>query len=1216
MSGARIGPYLVGRTLGAGAMGTVHEATVADAVGGLEPGDRVALKVVHPHLVRDERFLRRFEREAAAGKRIVHANVVRTLDAGVAAASDGPVPYLAMELVAGQTLRGLLDEFGLLPEEFCRHVGIEVAKGLSAIHAAGVVHRDLKPENVLVTSDHEVKLMDLGIARIADASGRLSQSGAFVGSAYYAAPEQFRGGGAIDGRADLHALGAVLHEAACGRRPFAGGDFASIARAVLHQTPRRLGDLQPQISPFFEEVVCTLLRKGADERFGSAAELARVLAEGERSAWWRERARRIRTESSRPLRRIRIERDTALHGRDAELARLRALFDAVRAGDGRVALVEGEAGVGKSRLVDEFAAALERDGEDLDFLFGSFVPGGSGGAGAFGAAFRERLGEDDLDTALQRDLGAAPGLVPGMAALLRGEPPPEGRDPLPPESVQTAFVHLARSLAAVRPVVIFADDLHHAPAEGRALFTALARALTGHRVLLVGALRSESADAWVGEIERAGAARIPLGRLGPKDVGRLLVEAFRSERLADELGFRIATKSDGNPFFVFEILRSLRDGSYVARGDDGTWAATQAISEIRIPSSVLEVVQARVAALAPEERDLLDVASCLGFEFDPILVGEVLGVARIPTLKRLAQIERGHRLVRSAGERFVFDHHQVQEALYASIPELLRREYHASIGETLERRAGAAATLPGAACVELSSHFLRAARPGRARPTLRRALAHLQDAHLHEVAVDLIDLALGAGDGDGPSDGFTGDERADLLLSKAYRLSILGDPASERDALDEASRLAESSQDAALRVRVKTDVGWFRSRTAAPDAVAALEGALASARDLGDRACELKATARLAAALWNKGDFEASRAFIERQIELARELGRRNDEATATANLGAVLWSAGLRSRAAPYIEQAVGLARALGDRRFEATATANLGLVAIDRGRLEEAWSLHEKALAIAREIGDRRAEIHAAGNAGATLRDLGRLAEAQARHELQLALARETGHVRAECSALGNLGIVRRFEGRAAEARALHERQLALARASADGHAEVIALGGLGQALADLGDPDGAREAIREAIRLADARNAGGSAVWIAASLHELERRHGTAAAADAELTAWEERARAADDSRQAAIAGIARGTLPGASPAEADAAESAFAELDASLDAISRIECRLHLHRATGRDEHLHAAVALLRTVLAHAPPEWRTAMLRNVHPFRDAADAAAAAGIAVA
>src|SRR6185295_2408866 len=178
MEGTTLGPYRIERELGAGGMGRVYAARVVSRCPGLAEGA------------------------------LVHENVVRTFDCD----AMGGHHFLVMEYVEGQTLRSLLAELDRVPEELCRHIGREVAKGLAAIHAVGVVHRDMKPENVLVTKEHVVKVMDLGVARLADEALRLSQSGAFVGSVQYAAPEQFRSAADVDARADLHALGLILYE--------------------------------------------------------------------------------------------------------------------------------------------------------------------------------------------------------------------------------------------------------------------------------------------------------------------------------------------------------------------------------------------------------------------------------------------------------------------------------------------------------------------------------------------------------------------------------------------------------------------------------------------------------------------------------------------------------------------------------------------------------------------------------------------------------------------------------------------------------------------------------------------------------------------------------------------------------------------------------------------------------------------------------------------
>jgi serine/threonine-protein kinase len=377
MLGRMLGPYRIESELGSGGMGTVWEAVAKERCA-VPAGTRVALKVVHPRLLTKSGMFKRFLREAEIGRAIVHPNVVRCHDADAISVDGSQHHFLVMEYVDGQTLRGLLDDLETVPEELCRHIGREVSKGLVAIHEAGVVHRDLKPENVLITPDHEVKVMDLGVARLSNEAMRLSVSGAFFGSPLYASPEQYEGiGEDIDGRADLFSLGVILYELASGAHPHPGDDFPSLRARVVGGKPRPLGERDPQLSPFFEEVVHALLRKDREQRFDSGAKLLSVLTEGERSTWWEARARALRAATKRPLRRIRIPRETAVYGREEELGSLLALYEKARDGDGRVILIEGEAGIGKTRLVDELIGRLQQDGEDMNFLFGSYPPGGA-----------------------------------------------------------------------------------------------------------------------------------------------------------------------------------------------------------------------------------------------------------------------------------------------------------------------------------------------------------------------------------------------------------------------------------------------------------------------------------------------------------------------------------------------------------------------------------------------------------------------------------------------------------------------------------------------------------------------------------------------------------------------------------------------------------------------------------------------------------------------
>ena len=1208
--GTTLGPYRIERELGSGGMGRVFAATVVGEPSGIAVGTRVALKVIHAHLLESPGALERFRREGEIGRTVRHENVVRTHECGTATADGAVHHYLVMEMVEGQTLRDLLRDLGHVPEGLCRHVGREVAKGLSAIHAAGVIHRDVKPENVLVTADHVVKIMDLGVARVVQEAMRLSQSGAFVGSIHYASPEQFaKRGPAPDGRADLHALGVVLYELVSGVNPYDADDVPQVIERVLHAVPRRLGDVHPQTSPFFEEVVHCLLAKKREQRFADAATLASVLAEGEESAWWKERSRALRTESRRPLRRVAVPRETAVYAREAEIETLRSLYERAKSGAGAVVLVEGEPGIGKSRLVDEVIGRLQQQGEDLNFLFGRFPPSGTATAsGAFTAAFREQFGEEGSAAYLPQ----TPLLVPAFDAFLAGSPAPPGVEPLTRDSLQTCFVQATRALAAERVTVVLIDDLDFAPDEGRALFTSLAMAVPGHRVLLVGTTGPGVSETWLAGVTRlAQTSRMTLGRLGAKELIRLLEDAFRSRALATSLGAEIALKSDGNPFFVFEILRGLREGRFIARRDDGTWVSTRMIEDIRIPSSVLDLVNARVAELDDDERNLLDVASCWGFEFEPALVGSVLGLGPIAALQRFGRIEKRHRLVRSAGRQYVFDHHQVQDALYGALHETLREHYHAGLAAALEVRTNAAEraveALDGALAVSLCEHFLKGGRGAQALRYLGPALSHLEARYRAAPTVALAERALAVeglltgaerarvllriGDVSGPLDRMGRRERQRAACEEAVRLAeaagerevaawaeralgnchrLMSHHAEAESALDRSLAYARATGNAKLEVATLLNLGVVsRVRGRLAEARECYERALAVSRACGDVAGEASVTGNLGNVLRSEGRLAEARAHFERSLALSREIGNRRSEASALGNLGILLHAQGRLAEAAAHFEQHLAASREIGSREGEAIATGNLGNVLLSQGRLSEAFEHFERTLALSREIGDRNGEALAEVNLGDALHAQGRVAESRDHIDRAVSIGAAIGGRQAEAAARSNLGRFLAHQGRSVEAREQFERSLALRRAASDRLGEATACVALGAHLITAGDPGAARETLETARRLAD--ESGFVVQGVLARCH------------------------------------LAR--LPGGDVVSAIAAFTEYAD---HLGSDERREARYLLWKATGDVAHLVAAKRILDEAVAHDGDDIRTSMLTNLPQNREIVEAAARLG----
>jgi len=1196
-----LGSYRILGDLGSGGMGKVYLAEVERAVAGLEMGRRVALKVIHPHLLETSGFFKRFLREAEIGRTVDQANVVRCFDCDSLVVEGRRYDFLVMEYVEGQTLRELLNELERVPEELCRHIGREVAKGLRAIHEAGVIHRDMKPENVLITEEHVVKVMDLGVARLQDEAIRLSQSGTFVGSMEYAAPEQFReGGDDLDGRADLHGLGLLLYEMSTGRHPFRADDAPTILRRVLDEVPEKIGRLNPQLSPFFEEVVYCLLQKDRNARMASAADVVAVLEEGEKSAWWRARAQALRLETKRPLRRIRIPRETALYGREQPLAELTALYERVKAGDGRVVLIDGEAGIGKTRLVDEFVHQLQREGEDVNFLFGSYPPGGAAtAAGAFSTAYREHFGSEGLPEVLQEYLTVTPLLVPSFAALLRGDATPTGAQPLTKDSLQTVFVHATRGLAAERPTIVLIDDLHFAPEDGRALFASLAVAVPGQSILLIGAMRPGVPEEWIAHVTRLEhATSLSLARLGAKDLAGLLEDAFHSKRLADDLGMRIARKSDGNPFFVFEIVRGLREGQFIAQRADGTWVTTQVIDDIQVPSSVLDLVKARISGLSEEERDLLDLASCCGFEFDPVLIASAGAVARIPALKRFAQIERRHRLVKAFGPRYAFDHHQVQEALYSSLPEALRREYHSVIAEALEPSSTAgedpSPEIDGVRCVELCTHHLKGVAPARALAYLDGALAHFELGYQNDRAIALADRALEA------PDVLEGKPRAEVLLRKAHRLDLLGRRREQGEAIDEAVRCADESESVELSMLLHRARGVLHYRLAQyAEAGEHYEKSGALARELGDRRGEAVAAGGEGLVFIGLGRFDEARAKFERSLDIAREIGAPRIEANATGNLGNVLSFQGHPEEAQGYYERWLELSSEIGDRQGIANATGNVGLALRARGRREEARPQLERSRTIAREIGDRLVEAHAAGNLGNLATDVGDYASALEEFEQCLAILREVGDRQGEAISLGSLGNLYLALGSYAQAREQHERHLVLAREVGNRQEEGYALYVLGLVAEREGDPARAEAALLESLAVSRANAHVVGIAGVQAALARVLRKDDKERAEGARQEALE-LAREHDLIETLLLVTTEFAAEEGGDVPIAVETHRLHGE---NVGISWRMAACYRLWQATGEQSYLDQARRLLDELVEHAPEAYRRSIQENVALHRD-------------
>jgi tetratricopeptide (TPR) repeat protein len=935
--------------------------------------------------------------------------------------------FMAMELVEGETLRETITELGVLPEHLLYQVADQILGALEIVHAEGMIHRDVKPENIVLTRDQQVRVMDLGVARLQQEGRDLTRAGEFVGSLAYAAPEQFTDQDHVDPRADIYAFGVLLYEIATGRNPYDTPELPLLITQKLRGQVRRPKAVNRDLDPFLDEVILTCAHLDPAARFASCTELRAVLKEGAKSEWW---MGRIEGEAfpaaTRALARLRPARDGPLVGRDADLERLHGAYERAGGGTGgAVALVAGASGVGKTRLVHDFLEELVAP--DGPLIWAGRCPEEAGRShAAFLEAAREFFGErEGMERRLAELLPDEPQqLVPRLAAHLLGE-----SSDLKADELASAYAGIVRGLAGERPLVLVIEDLHRADPETVALFEHLARALADHAVLLLVSYRAD-------EIEEASAlhtltttlaqrpetAAITVTPLDREAAEVLLQALVRLPRTVRALSWPLFDTSDGNPHFLIEILAHLKQSGALEETDDG-WVTVRSIDEVVLPANLRTLLSEKLAGLEEELTQTLEAAAVQGPEFDASLLAAVTGQKRIRLLKRLALLERKHRLLLSSGKSaFRFASHGLQRVVYEGTPEARRAELHSLCADAIREEEEA---LAGARAHEWVRHLLLAGR--------------LADAGEHAAAaVEYVATHYHAAEGV-------------LFLERLV------------SALDE--------REAALRFEALMRLaGLHRLLGRSDQQQAVLTRAAAEADGIGDPGPRARVLAALAAASWEAAEYERAESEAQRGLALAEQGNDLDCKAQCLHTLGGVAYRLGDHPGSVDRWREALDIRRDIGDRRGEAATLLRIGAVMPDVGHADRALETKQKALTILRELGDRRGEGAALNNVGNALVEAERIHEALVCYEQSVKIARELGDLPAEAAALYNMARVFSMEARVEEAKETFKRALDIYREIGDPSGEAGVLDELGSTVAAFGDRKEALECLETAREAAE--------------------------------------------------------------------------------------------------------------------------------------------------
>jgi tRNA A-37 threonylcarbamoyl transferase component Bud32 len=267
--GQTLGPFLIEKELGSGAMGTVYRARYT------KTGQIMAVKIMAPGLVGNKRSRDRFERESNILQHLKHPNIVRMYGHSKANAA---VSYYAMEYIEGETLGDVLERRERMSWEEVVTLGTQLCSALQHAHEKGIIHRDLKPSNLMVLPNGTLKLTDFGIAKDTEKEG-LTSANCTVGTAAYMSPEQCRGERDLTPKSDLYALGVVLYELITGKKPFNEESAMQMFIAHVNRTPERPSRLVLEMPPWLDSLIMQLLEKKPEHRHFNAATVGKALAE-------------------------------------------------------------------------------------------------------------------------------------------------------------------------------------------------------------------------------------------------------------------------------------------------------------------------------------------------------------------------------------------------------------------------------------------------------------------------------------------------------------------------------------------------------------------------------------------------------------------------------------------------------------------------------------------------------------------------------------------------------------------------------------------------------------------------------------------------------------------------------------------------------------------------------------------------------------------------
>ncbi|MHC5038383.1 MAG: sigma 54-interacting transcriptional regulator [Planctomycetota bacterium] len=1023
---------------------------------------------------------------------------------------------------------------------------VQVCRALEYIHSRGLIHHDIKPENVLVTEgegeDPGVKLIDFGLV----GRQRMGAAATVPGTIHYIAPEIFKGL-QIDRRSDLYSLGILLYQITTGSLPYNGSTQLEVIRGHFEGGAIPPREHNPEIPEGLEFLILRLMAREAWERYPSANAVITGLNEIFKTKHALETKA---TQESYILtgRFVGREKEFAFlkHALSAAVGGVSPVSDGYRfkasdtpepvgAGDrvddrvNPMILVTGEPGIGKTRLMKEFKTFVQIQG--VLFLEGSCSPGHSTPFGPILPVLGELIRTREGQALLPRFGSELVKVLPEIADLVEITP----AVPLKPEQERLRLIHaLSRFLLEVsdaKPFVLHLSDLQWADDITLELLTYLSRnlqpfsetgsrrageggdALSGlygrlspHLLLCATAQPSEETDERF-EVTRAalqerGASEVPLKGLGQPEVCSLLRSMLGMDHDPVELAAVIHGKTEGNPFFVEEVMKSLVEEGSLYR-ERGRWVAkADSLEQIEIPAGVSEVIQQRLDRLTGGEKEVLRAVSVFNGPAPVSVLGRARGRDVGILLADLSALVKKDILMveeMADGERgYVFTHQSMKEAVYTGMALRTQRALHRHVGKAFEEEYGEDIS---EVLEEMATHFIRGRDQKRAFDYGVRAGQKARRMHANREALDFYLAAMEFGDAqkvdpslqeetanlhdvvgeldtavgkyrailDREGEGLPAETAARIRLRLSETIRKKGDFDGALKELRRGEEVLQGRLDTAEGAKLLAFTGFLLlMKGAREEAVSPLTRALRIDRRRGETAHEGAVYNFLGHLYYLRGTFDKAKRCYEKSLQLSEKGGNLVGVAGALDSLGNAYMRKGLYDEASSCHRRSLEIRKKTGDIHQIADSLNNLGTLSLEKRDFVEAEEYERECLRIRERIGDDHGMGVCYLNLGIAYDGLERYHAAIDSFQKSLAIREKIGDPLGVANSLNGMGNIYKVLGDFGNAEECLKKSLFIATEQGWIEKRLNSLVNLGATYLSIGDMDRAEEVLREGYTL----------------------------------------------------------------------------------------------------------------------------------------------------